>query len=405
MVQISNCTTNFNSFNSQRVNYQNRLINPNINDSVSFSGANANNNNEKKKKNLIAWIVGGIVLLAGAVILIKTRKNKILSSSTKNTGETIISGTPNEGLAEFNKKLAAQQAETAEIEKELAASRNNTSSGNVSKPESKHETPPSHVVTPKTQQPQSTSKPAATAVKPATIDEQANKAYNQYANKLAAELKMGEKEALIREVLPDLMFLKSNEDVLKAVLEHITPQNKDFVVKTAVPAILRNSEALDLGKSMNAVLKVVSPNTVDCLDKLATNAKRFQIKSQVDSINILRTLTKENKDFAFNDLFPYLVENMDKYKIRQSGIMGKFLEVVTPQNKDFVLNEALPTLLKNSDALNIDITDALKITKHLNKNNLKNIQAIADNAEKLGLKDADGFLIVDKFVAKLVNPQ
>ena len=261
--------------------------------------------------------------------------------------------------------------------------------------------PPSHVATPKVQQPQSTSKPAATAVKPATIDEQANKAYNQYANKLATELKMGEKEALIREVLPDLMSLKSNEDVLKAVLGHIDLQNKDFVVKTAVPAILHNSEALDLGKAMSATLKAVSPDTIDCLDKLAANASRFKIRSQVDSINLLKSLTKENKKFAIEELFPYLAENMGKYKIRQSGIMGKFLEVVTPQNKDFVLNEALPTLLKNLDALNIDITDALKITKHLNKNNLKNIQAIADNVEKLGLKDADGFLIVDKFIAKL----
>ena len=237
--------------------------------------------------------------------------------------------------------------------------------------------------------------------KVATIDEQANQAYAQYAHKLATELKMVEKEALIRQVLPDLMALKNNDGVLNAVLEHITPQNKDFVVKAAVPAILRNSDALDLGKAMKMALKSVSPDTIDCLDRLAVNAQRFKIKSQGDSLNLLGALTKDNKEFAFNDLFPYLAENMDKYKIRQSGIMGKFLEVITPENKDFVLNEALPTLLKNSEALNIDITDALKITKHLNKNNLKNIQQIVDNIEKLDLKDADGFLIVNKFVIEL----
>jgi len=241
------------------------------------------------------------------------------------------------------------------------------------------------------------------AAKPVTIDEQVNKAYAQYAHKLATELKMEGKESLIRDALPDLMSLKNNDDALKAVLEHINLQNKDFVVKTAVPAILRNSDALDLGKAMKMALKSVSPDTIDCLDRLAVNAQRFKIKSQGDSLNILRALTKENKEFAFNDLFPYLAENMDKYKIRQSGIMGKFLEVVTPQNKDFILNEALPTLLKNSDALNIDITDALKVTKHLNKNNLKNVQTIADNIEKYNLKDVDGFLDIDKFVIELEN--
>ena len=361
----------------------------------------------KKKKNLFAYVAGGVALLVGIVVLIKTKKGKASSSTIKNTGETISSstskGTQTEGLAEFNKKLAEHQAETAEIEKKLAASRNNTSSGNISKPESKHETPPSHVVTPKAQQPQSISKPATEAVKPATIDEQANKAYNQYANKLATELKMREKEALIREVLPDLMVLKSNEDVLKAVLEHITPQNKDFVVKTAVPSILRNSETLDLKKAMGETLKVISPDTVDCLDKLAIIARKSKNWSQGHSTNILGVLTKENKDFAMDELFPYLAENMDKYKIKHNGVMAKFLEVATPQNKDFVLNEALPTLLKNSDALNIDIIDALKITKHLNKNNLKNVQNIANNIEKLNLKDTDGFLDVDKFVAKLNN--
>ena len=409
MVYLNNCTTNFNSLNSPRVNYQNRLVNPNINDPVSFSGANTNNN-EKKKNNLIAYIAGGAALIAGIIVLIvKAKKGKTNSSTIKNAGETISSstskGTQTEGLAEFNKKLADQQAETAEIEKKIAASRNNTSSVNVSKPESKHETPPLHVVTPKAQQPQSTSKPVIEGVKPATIDEQANKAYKQYANKLAAELKMGEKEALIREVLPNLMTLKNDEYALKAVLEHITPQNKDFVVKTAVPAILRNSEALDLKKAMGETLKVISTDTVDCLDKLAANAEKFQIKSQGHSINLLSSLTKENKDFALDELFPHLAKNMDKYKIRHSGVMAKFLEVVTPQNKDFVLNEALPTLLKNSEVLSIDIIDALKIVKHLNRNNLKNVQAIADNINKFNLKDADGFLDVDKFVAKLSNQQ
>lgn len=402
MVYLNNCTTNFNYSNSQRVNYRNKVTNPAISDSVSFSGANASDN-KKKKNNLIAWIIGGVVLLAGAAILIKARKNKILSSPTKNAGENLTSkGTNNTGtneLTHLNDKMEQQLAETAELEKQLANSKKNIDNPPSLKTVGGHKKASSTIPT-IGNKPQPPTKPTST-VKPATIDEQANQAYTQYAHKLATELKIGEKESLIREVLPDLMVLKNNEDALKAVLEHITPQNKNFVVKTAVPAVLRNSKTLDLGKAMGETLSSISPDTVDCLDKLATNAKAFKINSQVDSLNLMKSLTKDNKDFAFNELFPLLAKDMDKYKIRQGGIMAQYLDVVTPKNKEFVLNEALPTIFKHSEALNIDVADALEITKHLNKNNLKNVQVIADNVEKLGLKDINDFLIVDKFVAKL----
>jgi len=392
---LNNCTTYLNNLNPQKINYQNRAVSPAVNDTVSLSSVKTEDNNKKKKNNLIAYIAGGAVLLAGIAILIaKAKKGKAGSNVVQNAEEAVSSnpskGTQTDELTQLNKKLAGQKAESADIERRLAESRNNPGNGSVSKPESEYKETTSHVETPK-----------AETVKPATIEEQADRAYTMYAHKLAIDLKLENKEELIREALPDLVALKRNDDALKAVLEHVIPQNKDFVVKTAVPAILRNSEALDLGKAMEEALKSVSPDTVDCFDRLAANAKRFEIKSQVDSINILKSLTKENKDFAIDELFPYLAENMDKYKIRQSGIMGQFLEVVTPQNKDFILNEALPTLLKNSEALDIDITDALRIAKHLNQNNLKNIQTIAENIEKLDLNDANGFLDIDKFTKQL----
>lgn len=404
MIYLNNNTRNFNSSSSHSVNSRRSFENPTLKkDSVSFSSADTNN--KKKKNNLIAYIAGGVALLAGIIILIKARKEKIISNTIKNAEETLktapASPIQTNELTQLNKKLAEQQVETTEIEKKLATPKNNTSNEGTSKPESKDkEIQPPVMPQKKTSQSQSTTKPTAT-VKPATVEEQADKAYAQYAHKLATELKLEGKEALIREALPDLMTLKNNDDALKEILGYITSKNRNFITKTAVPAILRNSDALDLGKAMGITLKIVSPDTVDCLDRLAVNAKKFKIKSQVDSTNLLRALTKENKDFAFNDLFPYLAENMEKYRLRQSGMMGKFLEVITPQNKDFVLNEALPILLKNSNALNIDIIDALKITKHLNKNNLKKVQSIADNIENLKLKDSDGFLDINKFVAQL----
>lgn len=375
-------------------------------DSISLSVNNSNNKSKNKNKNkLIAYVSGGLAIAAGIIFaLVKAKKGKGTSNAIKNVGEVISSNssksTQTGEISQLNKKLAEQDTEIINIEKKLEESINNSRNGSAIKTESKHETTPSSVLTPETQPLQTIKKQVSEVVEPATIEEQTNRAYTQYAHKLATELKLEDKEALIKEALPDLMPLNNNKDALEAVLQHINPQNKDFVVKTAVPAILRNTEVLDLSKAMGMALKSVSPETVDCIDRLAANAKRFKINSQVDSINLLKSLTKDNKEFAFEELFPYLAENMDKYKIRQSAIMGRFLDVVTPQNKDFVLNEALPELLKSSD---IDITNALKITKHLNKDNLKNVQTIADKVEELGLKDEYGFLDVDKFVKALEN--
>lgn len=400
MDYLNNCTTNFNYSNSQRVNYQNRLLNPAIRDcvSISFSGADTTND-KKKKNNLIAYIIGGLVLLAGAAILIKARKNKILSSPAKNAGGNITPKAANNSgtseLAQLNNKMAQQLAETTELEKQLAISRNNITRHSAPKPEPKPKES-SHTGA----KPQATAKSAST-VKSATIEEQTNHYYDMYADKLSKDFGLKGKRDLIREVIPDIMPIHENESALQAVLEILTPENKAFVTKQAIPTLLRNESILDGGQSIGEALKIVSVDTIDCLDKLAKNAEAFKIKNQVDTLNILRAITAKNKDFAFNELFPYLAQNAEKYRIHRGGYMAKFLDVVTPQNKDFILNEALPTLLKNSESLNIDIIEALKIVKHLNKDNLKNVQTIAENVEKLGLKDADGFIDVDKFVAQL----
>jgi hypothetical protein len=85
----------------------------------------------------------------------------------------------------------------------------------------------------------------------ATIEEQANQTYTQYANKLAKDLKLENKETLIREVLPDLRTLKRNDDALKAVLEYITPKNKDKWAKELTQNISFGSPyAPFIGKSL-----------------------------------------------------------------------------------------------------------------------------------------------------------
>jgi len=192
------------------------------------------------------------------------------------------------------------------------------------------------------------------------------------------------------------MILKNNDVALKEALEHITIQNKDFVTKTAVPAILRNAEVLDLEKAMGKTLKTISPDTVDCLDKLAANAQRFKIKSNTDTQLLLEAISKDNKDFVFAEVLPHLADNADKYKISRGGYIAGFIDAITPQNKDFMFNEAIPLIIKNMDKLGIDISEAAQIAKLITKTNLKTIQNIADNMDKFDIKDELSFLDIDK---------
>src|SRR5574344_2081281 len=398
-------------------------------DSVSFSSNSSNNDKPKKKSsNLIAYLVGGLTLAAGIVFTVIKIKKGRGSKNVVDIGNDIIKGAKNEEskvinnieknistaekqdasiseldsqIAEANKRVVEQEAKKVDLQQKLDISENSTipSGDSQHKPTNKNKSREITEIkvekeTPIAPQPEKSK--VADKVNSSTIDEQANQAYNQYAQKLAKDLKLEGKEALIREVLPDLMILKNNDVALKEALEHITIQNKDFVTKTAVPTILRNAEVLDLEKAMGKTLKAISPDTVDCLDKLAANAQRFKIKSNTDTQLLLEAISKENKDFVFAEVLPHLVDNAEKYQISRGGYMAGFIDAITPQNRDFMFNEAIPVIINNMDKLGIDISEVAQVAELTTKTNLKTIQNIANNMDKFDIKDELNFLDIDK---------
>lgn len=235
-----------------------------------------------------------------------------------------------------------------------------------------------------------------------SVDEALSRGYDLYAKQLAKDPVFNDKMVLVRETIPDLLklpktIIKDDED-RKVILKIITPENKDFILKNAIPKILDNAEALDVNNAsdIKSVIEAITPDTVDCLGKLAANAKRFKIQSNIDTLNILKNISKENKDFVFAEVLPHLADNADKYRIIRGGYMAGFIEVITPKNKDFMLNEAIPLIIKNAEKLGIDNSEIAEIAKCVDRDNLKNIQIIADNIKKFDIKDEFGFLDIDK---------
>lgn len=209
------------------------------------------------------------------------------------------------------------------------------------------------------------------------------------------------KDFIIKDAVPSL-YKASNQATLIEALKIITPENKEFIIQEAIPALERNTEILDLKQSIGEVLKLLTPQTIDCLDKLAIKAKEYKIDNASDTLGLLRVLTPEKKDVAFNELFPYLIENAEKYKFKLGGYMGKILEVTTPENRDFMMNEAIPTIMQNAQKLKIGLNGAIKILGIVDKNNLKTIETIANNIEKYDIRDQDGLFDIEKF-KKYIN--
>lgn len=193
------------------------------------------------------------------------------------------------------------------------------------------------------------------------------------------------------------------EDPFKDIelLKLVTPENREFLSKQIVPAYMRNHKALELEHSLSSVIKALNEGNIDCLDKLAANAQLYKIGGSSDTLIMLETLTKENKDFAFNELFPYLIENAQMYKIERGGNLAQYLKVITPQNKEFMLKEAIPEVLANASKIGIGNNKIASVAGLLDQNNIKKLKTIADNAEKLTIRDESGFLDLNKLAEYL----
>ncbi len=394
--------------NNQLLNQQSNVVNKNNygmnkpNFTADEYLSTDQNENDNKKKKTLAYIAAGVILAAGLLIaILKMRRG----------GRPVkIETNPQNGIDTF----------TRQSPKDIPVAPSAPSKINTSVPDNipqgigdlnteiprpnVTDIPLAEIEVP----PKSDNKPIEGASERITDKEIAadlSRAYDMLAAKYAEEPDLKEKHALIREVLPDLheTWKFKDFDVRKEVLMAITPENKDFIVKEAVPAIIRNEEALDLRHSMGDILTVLTPDNLDCMDKLAANAKKFRIESSTDTFLMLKALTKENKDFAFGELFPYLAENAEKYKTDRGMFMGVLLEVITPENKEFMLNEAIPALFNSK--LKLEVSDVAEIAKHMNKDNLEGninkINDIAENRDKYDIKNRFGMISVDKICQHL----
>lgn len=63
------------------------------------------------------------------------------------------------------------------------------------------------------------------------------------------------------------------------------------------------------------------------------------------------------------------------------------------------------TILKNAEKLGISGSEISEVTVHVNKDNLKSIQIMADNIAKFDIKDELGFLDTDKLSIYMKNSQ
>lgn len=438
MINLNDKVVNINNSGMTQYSSQpNFSINKNCmaTDSVSFSRATSDKDKSNDKKKQAAYIAGAIVLVTGLIILLANlKKGKIptgsVSKDAKDGAKEAESSLEKEAQL-VKEKLAQQAKEEAELKKQLADLDRKPSSI----PDSKIKTSD---VKPKTPAPtMSAPKPAEPVIfKPqlskVVDDEVLDQGYEVSAKEYAkADQLLNGKEEFIKKTLPDLYKALGKPDnntliaVLKVItpenrdfmikeaipnlykafdqatlleaLKVITPENKDFLIKESIPVFERNAEELEIKKSMPDVLKLLTPQNIDCLDKLASKAKEYKIENASDTLALLRTLTPEKKELAFNELFPYLLENSEKLKITTGIDMAKFLRITTPENKDFIIKEAIPTVMQNAQKLKIGLVGVIKILGIVDKNNLKTIETIANNIEKYDIRDQDGFFDIEKF--------
>ena len=396
-------------------------------DFVSFSAnTNTTKENETKKRDntkLLTYIIGGVVIAVATIFAIKKLKstknindipkkpNDInekppsppINQDVKNANVT-PSNTESENIlnnktSEKNKNITEQQPSAPSQDANLMPA--NTGNGNMStgKPHEQNK----HIDEKKSSV--STQKIISSEEK---LKESLNRAYDQKTEEFAVHPELKNKKALIREVMPELYgrncseVVKDNSDIHKILLL-ITPENKDFIFKQALPTIEKHKEALDIGNNSEFIdmLKVVNADNLDCFELFAKNKEKYKIKNRFDVANLLKGITKDNKGFALEELIPYLLENSEKYEISRGGQMAQFFSVVTPQNKDFMFQEVLPEVLDKGKQLNLGISDALKIAKHVDKDNFKTISKLAQEPDKYDFKDESDFLDINKLCSTL----
>jgi len=339
--------------------------NPMETDSVSFS---SNTEKPKDKNKLMTYILGGLAVVVGGIILaVNLKKGKKVSSdigkdikkgvedlgkkdtnltgkSKKTSGhsnssarsETSSSDTGNINgstiqqktatIAQQKENIAQQEGQIAELEKK---------STELDKQIKKIDDESLPVTTSPPSAKPLANEEIIEPLQGKSADEMLENAFDMYAEELSKTPRLKAKKELIREILPDLQgFFKSNSGIINGI----------------------NNER-----------------------------------------EILEVFTHDNKDFLLKQVLPHFAGNLDKYGISNSFDLASLLKIVTPKNKDFMFNEVLPTILNHSQKLDISGSEIAELAEEITPSNLKNIKIIADNLDNFDIKDSMDCLDLDKF--------
>lgn len=415
--------------NNSNTYYVNK--NQNRTDSVSFSG---HSKKDKNKIKIIGYILGGLALVAGVILLfLKLKKGG--KKISENTFNDVNRGIENLGKEDFevagsdvpsiinqntatkasdviivndtiidqqntiisvqNQNLAEQEATISELKKKSEElGKKIEQLDNKSQTFQPSSSIPGHTKDKRIEEP----------VKETSVDDMLNNALNMYTEELCKTPELKDKKGLVREILPELKRIsKLNPDIIngiddeREILKVITPENKDFIIKQALPKILERVKDLNINinasKYVSELLETLTPEALYKVDTLADIIKGFGAHGTADTVDLFEVFKNDHNNFIFEQVLSHFTNNFDKYGISRGSDLASLLKIVTPQNKDFMFNEALPTILKNAEKLDASGSEIAEIAEELTPGNLKNIQIIADNLDKFDIRDKSGFIL------------
>lgn len=349
-------------------------------DSVSFSGDTKNAKKNIDRNKLNAYIAAGIALAAGVIVLaLNLKKGKKpsgdISKGIKNEAEN-LGKKPSENVTGGGKRSRVDSAS----------------------PNSAYD---SHQSTPAENVP---GKDDPSLLKIAEIEAKINKQLDEMV-----EIIKPKDEKIAREAIPKLVDNREKLGIkltdFNIYLDHITPENKDFVINEGIPFIADNMGKIktvikDPEKS-HELLDVLNPENKNALGLLLDNAKILRINDSYSLTPVLGSINAKNIDLISKEVLPEMKKNPDNFKFLDSYLdSSDFIKLFNKENTHYILNDTLPTILKNSEKLmikNSNQDDVLRFLKVITPENEKFVfddlvPNLLSNTEKYKIKYGEDFL-------------
>lgn len=445
MIYFNDKIVNANNWSIQRCTNEKRsIIERNIanqTDSVSFSGAQSSEDKTQNKNKLITYIAGGALLAAGIIFAIIKLKNgkapssdigKDLEKGMKNLENDAASSVPQSTSNANNGYHSSSRSKTASLDSEI----NQIHSVNVES-EKKLADSEKKLLELKNKKQQLQQQLNKIDEEPKEIEILKQQKADLEAKGMQLDVEQAIKiikpknEELAKEALPQLFKYSeklgipaSTQEInrfheLDKYINQITPENKDFAINEGIPLIAENMEkfksALNDPENSHGLLSVLNTENKDFLSvflnktdkskfdkvqdvisalKLTTpenkkfiagiieESEKYKINNVKDVISYVNEIKPEKRYFAFNEVMPLIMKYNDKLKIASSNTMTQILGHITPETKD-----SIKIIAEHSDQLKLDNNSLSVFFPAITSKNMKCIPTIAENADKLGIRD------------------